>query len=633
MKRSIHFLLFILFISSINSEAQNVSDTIITKEYFGFDFWGINKTFWQDVYKQMEEDSIPFNLVGNDAVNWQRIEPEPPENGIHNYHWELLDTLVRSTFLAGKVFDLGIRPASNWGTIYPADSMEVCCGMSPILPDSLSHPEIWGMTAKQAWKEFVFNLVERYDGDQLGQADEDINTNMIKTLMIGNEPEAPGHFFAGYHYNPGGTVAALNEIFELVYDTAKFANPDIIIVRGKSNPGMIFDDKPDNIIAYSRRPSLFDSLQAEFEYGAHYYDMFAINYNDHYTSLSGYVNWLNNAMAAHGFSKPFLVGDARTNLFPRDNFFEEGSQTQEKIMPSIYSPADTFLIYPESENYESIKTQWQKDKVMQSIKKLVMASANNQYQISLQPVYVVADFDQAIPRRYMWMYGGFFDPYIYENTYSLAQAREPIYWAVKQLANDIMGANKQSQMLNLGANIYAFKYFKSSGNDPIVIWHENHFLIDSETNLLQRNQNILVDLSSVFASPYVRVKHFVNQVDDLGEAISIADDTVATTSVPINEFPILLYPSTTSSVSNYQKNENIFIVYPNPIGKTLYIQTPYRGAIDLELINTSGETLFKQEEFSNEGLAIEIPHLSEGIYILKIICETDRTVSMIKLIK
>jgi hypothetical protein len=511
----------------------------------------------------MASDSFPFALVGTDAVNWHKIEPNPPINGVHSYNWGAIDTIVYYTMLAGKKLDIGIRPLSNWGTVLPADSVPVsewAMVMSAIKPDSLSDTAAWGMTARQAWKEFIFNFVERYDGDADGNPGiPNINKSMIKTLTMGNEVEAPGHFFAGNDWDPRGTMAKYKEILQLAYDTAKYANPDIIIARGKSNPGHIFDDLPDDNTVYNRRKDFFDSINAGLDLGPDYFDVYTFNYNDNYTSLLGYSKWVKDRMQQRGFSKRFMVGDARTTLYPRDNFF-----VQDKIMPSIYSPADTFLTDTNSTDYTQLKKQWQKDKVQQSIRKLAVAAATGQYQISLQPVYVVRDFEQGPVRTYMWMYSGFFDPYVYESTGSLAYAREPLYWSLKMFANAVMGSSKQAVNLIPGGNIYAFKYINTQGTAPVVIWHENIMKTDAMTGKLQRNQDTVIDMSNYFTSPYVLIKKFYTEVDNYGMPVSQADTIVSVNSVPINEFPVMLYPSAIQELNEIHTGF-FFEVYPNPV--------------------------------------------------------------------
>ena len=612
--------------------AQWEADSLITPDYFGFDFWSSNKNFWAEVYLQMNNDNFPFGLVGSDAINWQKIEPEPPQNGQHDYNWGPLDTIMWYTQLAGKKLDLGIRPLSNWGTVMPADSSsDWAVDMSALLPDSLCPVDQWGMTAHQAWADFVYALVERYDGDSIGNPNTPyISSSLIKTLGIGNEIEAPGHFFDDslHQKYPGGSVEKLQEIFALAYDTAKLANPDIIILRGKSNPGYIFDDQPDTAEVYERRAALFDSLRKDFLLVSDFYDMLAINYNDHYNSLPGYAEWLRLNMQNAGIEKPLSVGDARTTLFPRDNFYlDNPQQAPFNIMPQIYDSSIVLLPDPSLPEYEALKAQWQKDKVMQSIKKLALAGASGQFQISLQPVYVPADFNLGSSRTYMWMYSGFFDPYIYESQQSLAPAREPLYWSAKMFAEEVMGANKQAEVLALGEHIHAYRYLKQDGPNPLIAWHEDPFRIDPNMGLLQRQQDTLFDMTAVFNTPYVLIKHFYTETDEDGMPIEVPDTIVAVSSVPLNEFPVILYPSEVSSTAHVEAPEELrFNCFPNPAKRHISLNTDIQEAFMLELTTAEGRILQQWHiDRPQPQTVLSLPELPAGLYFLRMECNGKTT--------
>ena len=613
-----------------NLIGQTARDSIITEDYFGFDFWGINKSLWIDVFMQMENDDFPFGLVGTDAINWQKIEPEHPENGIHKYHWEPVDTLMRIAQMAGKKFDIGLRPLSDWGTVLPASEVpyaDWALVMSPILPDELSDSEVWGMTARKAWQEFVFALVERYDGDSEGLPDIlEPGSSLIKTLTMGNEPEAPGHFFESEQLDPQGTVAAYKEIISLVYDTVKVANPNIIVARGKSNPGHIFDDMPDMTSVYDRRPAFFDSLSVDLQTAN--YDLYAINYNDHYTSLLGYVDWVREQMADNGYSRGFMVGDARCNLFPRDNFFT-GNR---KIMPSIYSEQDTFLHDPSSANYPILKKQWQRDKVQQTIKKLTIAAATGQSQISLQPVYLPSAFEQGDTRTYMWMYGGFFDPYVYENTNSLALAREPLYWSLKKFVQAVTGANKTAIAIDVGPNIYAYRYQKEGSDAPVVIWHEDIFEVDANTGLLKRNQEAVVDLSGVFSSSLVRMSRFFTEVDAAGLPLPVTDTVVDVHEVPLDEFPVMLYPESSVAAAFSSSTVPDISIFPNPAASTLFVQTKIQGQFTASFVNLKGQIVKKITLSGNGGvIAVDISDIPVGFWF--VLFEKDGALISRKVVK
>jgi hypothetical protein len=152
--------------------------------------------------------------------------------------------------------------------------------MSPPKEDAGSDITNWGMTAYQAWGDFVFNLVERYDGDGVSDA-PGIMRPAIKYLQLGNEPEAPGHFI-----QYGGTPERYARILAVMYEAAKRANPNTKVARGKSNPAHIFDDNPDETTLRARRADYLDFLSISLKLGKDHFDIFEINFNDHYTGFS-----------------------------------------------------------------------------------------------------------------------------------------------------------------------------------------------------------------------------------------------------------------------------------------------------------------------------------------------------------
>ena len=175
----------------------------------------------------MNEDAVGFGLVGF-GVSWEKIEPNAPRQDVHSYDWSALDELMRATAESGRVLDLEILCRTNWGTMVPYQNMdEECCDMSPPKEDADSDLAAWGMTAYQAWSDFVFNLVERYDGDGVNDA-PGVKQPVIKYLQLGNEPEAPSHFI-----KYGGSPERYDRMLAVMYESAKRANPQCLSRPGK----------------------------------------------------------------------------------------------------------------------------------------------------------------------------------------------------------------------------------------------------------------------------------------------------------------------------------------------------------------------------------------------------------------
>ncbi len=181
-------LLLALAFSPKNLAYSASQDGQINREFFGFVFWTRDVRFWRDVLNLMDEDAVGFGLVGL-GVGWEKIEPNPPRQGVHAYDWLALDPLIQVMIDSGRMLDFEVLSRNNWATVVPYRNMdEECCAMSPPKEDADSDVAGWGMTAYQAWGDFVFNLVERYDGDGVSDA-PGITRPAIKYLQLGNEPE------------------------------------------------------------------------------------------------------------------------------------------------------------------------------------------------------------------------------------------------------------------------------------------------------------------------------------------------------------------------------------------------------------------------------------------------------------
>ncbi len=596
-------------------------DTLITSQFFGFDFWTTDVDFWMETFEQLQEDSLQFGLVGVDNLTWNVVEPDPPDKGVHHYDWQVLDTAFRAVAEASQMLELTIRPVSDWGTIVPVDAMtgDACCWMSPIKKDADSDTEAWGMTAHEAWHSFVFNLVERYDGDGLDDA-PGIDRKVIRHLMLGNEPEAPGHFFLN-----GGSVGAYHQMLQATFDAAKTADPEILVVRGKSNFGNVFDDAPDSatVLAERNRAGFIDSLLKSLDAGGEHYDLFGINFNDHHTGLEHITNWLSSEMSQRAFANPFLVADARTTLFSRDNSDDSA------ILPPRY-PAEFMQILddPSHAEYSARKKVQQADEVRQSISKILWALATGQRAISLQPIIGPLDPEYSHgDKRYMWLYAGLFDPFVYETTGDLREAREPVYFAVKQLMDAVIGASSTVEKLQLGENVFAAKLTRRD-DDLLFLWHEDPFVLD-EAKLVRRHQEITVDVRGVFADELVRVRSFVTELDSENQPVFRESLLTPANAVPIDEMPLMVEPpalvsSVSSRAGTLPSQLTLYQNYPNPFNPTTKIQffLPRSGHVSLKIFNIAGQEVVSlvntRLSKGSHTYVFEAGELSIGVYFFQI---------------
>ncbi len=540
----------------------------ITRDFFGSDFWIYNPELWQEYIDLINQDSVGFGLIGS-AMSWDIIEPNPPVNGVHQYKWDFFDNLIRIGVSGGKVLDMNILIRSNWATVLPASEIdETCCDMSPPKDDADSDTLQWGMTAYEAYSNFIYNLTERYDGDGIDDA-PGISQSAIKFMQLGDEPDAPGHFI-----DNGGSPEKYNRMLELMYNAAKSANPDILIVRGKSNPGGIFDDAPDETTLKSRRSDYIDFISTNLEQGQNHFDIFAINFNDHYTGLIPFTNWLKAEMAKNGYTKDIMVGDARTSAWPRNN---DGGF---RIFPSRYPDGFSESISDTSNPMHLANGKlFHADEVSQSVKKILIALASGQQAISLQPAW-----GPVVHERMFWQDAGLLDSRVMEASKSMARARKPVYYATKQLIDALLGASSNIITHNLGDNVYAYQVSHPQKN-IFALWYEDQYDTD-EQEILKRGQSASLDFTSLVANSQLKVRRFVSELDLNLSPIYPQDTIVLASELVIGQTPVIVEVIENISakdkpaiVSTYSLLQN----QPNPFSQSTRINYKLDKATHIEI--------------------------------------------------
>ncbi len=562
----------------------------VTRDFFGFDFWAYDPALWQGFLDLLDEDSINFGLLGFN-VGWEMIEPDPPVQGVHKYNWERLDELMQIGVASGRVFDMNILIRSNWATVVAASEMdESCCDMSPPKDDADSDTLQWGMTAYQAYSDFIFNMVERYDADGTDDA-PNISHPAIKYLQLGDEPDATSHFI-----EYGGSPEIYGRMMEAMYLAAKRADTNMLVVRGKSNPGGIFDDDPSEQTLLSRRPDYLNFISANLRSNKDHFDIFAINYNDHYTGLIPFARWLKAEMAKNGYNKPIMVGDARTSAWPRNN--DGGFRLFPRRYPDGFAESITDTSNP---LHTANRKLFHADEARQSLRKLILALASGQQAISLQPVW-----GPPVHERMFWQDAGLLDSRVMVATKSLRQARKPVYFAAKQLMDALIGANSSVVTLGLGEDVYAFRVSRQ-GKNIFLLWHENQFDVDSQ-NLVRRWQTLSVDLSPYVSAAQLRVRRFVAELDSNRLPIYPQDTIVLADELLIDETPVMVEAYTTTSVwdaaAGLPNDFTLLQNHPNPFSESTIInyKLSIPGHVELRILDAMGQevrTLF--DEYKTEG--------------------------------
>ena len=163
---------------------------------------------------------VPVRWVNLADLEWKVIEPRPPVNRRHVYNWTDLDGAVKAWQRNGVHIMISMRFESRWATAPKTDREFVYLkGLAKALAlagaDYLPKPE-----CMQDLRDYIGNLVERYDGDGRG--------------------DMPGLLFPVLHYQVGneyynevywaGNEEEYGQLLREVSGAARLACPQIKIV-------------------------------------------------------------------------------------------------------------------------------------------------------------------------------------------------------------------------------------------------------------------------------------------------------------------------------------------------------------------------------------------------------------------
>jgi hypothetical protein len=210
-------------------------------------------------------------------LSWAAVEPT--DTTPEHYNWSGLDQSVINAVAEGIELVLTIGGQPSWAAVYP---------MGPV-------------TDTADIKEFVGALVERYDGDGIGDAP---GSPRVRYFELYNEPDNADVHHAqtgGWGYwghNGAGYAALLRELYPVV----KAASPGAQWVFGGlaldwfEEDGGVFDSHfLDDVLAACRGHSCFDVMNF------HYYPPFRPKWEPYGVDIIGKANYVRQKLAEYGF--------------------------------------------------------------------------------------------------------------------------------------------------------------------------------------------------------------------------------------------------------------------------------------------------------------------------------------------
>ncbi len=217
--------------------------------------------------------------------SWGTIEPNAPgADGQHTYDWTETDRVVAEWQAEGFQIQAYTNAKNTWAS-----------------STRLHHvPDLEYM---DDYEEFVFNLVERYDGD----GDRDMPGLRTPILHYTVVEEWTGYF--------EGTVEDYLRILTAAHRAIKRANPDALVGLVDFFLVDVFDGSPspEEIERRAAQDHFLRHPMSEVrELLAHpeLFDIVEIHSLGDYTELYPTAGWLRAEMQKNGYDKPIWVGDS-----------------------------------------------------------------------------------------------------------------------------------------------------------------------------------------------------------------------------------------------------------------------------------------------------------------------------------
>ncbi|MDP2647902.1 MAG: beta-galactosidase, partial [Candidatus Yanofskybacteria bacterium] len=382
------------------------------------------------------------------------------------------------------------------------------------------------------WKTFVKDVIERYDGD--GKNDmPGLSKNFVMDLQIENEP-ANSYY---WHYGEDdGKVAAqsLLELLKLSVEARDEADPSTRIIgpglvdpaylkRCTANPNHAPACKQTFFkrnVAFTREllkhPEYFDAIDV------HFFNYFKF---DPYFIRDG-ISWMREEMQRNGYQKPIysLEWTGSIMMMVRaeghsQEFADYFPYTAELGSVEAFGEMYKNLSVPENKKYRA----WFEEEQAREFPKLFTTMLAEGAE---RMVYVRFSDYTGLPDSWNSLWWNWQGIVRYEG--SVAEPiliKKPGYYTYQLLEQKLFGYDKIT-ILDLGNDIFAYKFTFKEGNPIIVAWTEG-----SPTT---------IDLSRFGASGNVTVTRIVTELDRSNNPVRTPPTDVPASAVLITDTPVFV---------------------------------------------------------------------------------------------
>ncbi len=462
------------------------------RERFGVDHLDVEMLPWIE--------AMGVSTSDHRGLSWGDVEPEAPVGGEHDYqglpedHWiheaiAMLEAADRELCLEFRVDDTewAIERDESITVTDPTSGLDEG-GLVRILPEHLD-----------GWRAAVVFLLETLP--------------VVHTLQVSNEPE-------NTWVDAEGFVEALCVAHEAVQQVNQEHGRDVQVLVGGFNMATLteqdeetiqelLDQYPDigddQTLHYAQKLHVATGVLAQ---GGDCFDVLSLHH-DHgatWENVDHVVGWFRERMQREGYDKPVWYDDMHNGYYPKRNdegWYESQDQALLDALESDPPDAEILALYNEA------TPSW------------LVRKASAAFTAGIERVFFSPGHD--MPTYYMaaWRYAGLTD----EDGQPKAA-----YHSAKLLVEKLDGFVRAERLEGL-SDAWVYRFEHADRGDVIVAWSE-------------AEGGTTVDLSAWLGGPQLQLTSIITQLDESGDPVVPAVESVPAEAVPLDEAPVFLEDET-----------------------------------------------------------------------------------------
>ncbi len=544
-------IIMIIIISTVKSREEHITSqnkiatsSAITKNEkrqfdFGIEYLKPAPDDLDKIIKEYSEIGATWTKFNGEEITWNHIEPEPPINGQHNYHWDDVDKAVKMAQNAGfKHLIVVLKSSAEWATerrkssglIERLNAAQSLVGTPPTNQENLEY-----------YKDYVRNFVERYDAD--GKNDMPGLLYPVLDYEVETEAQHKAYWL--------GTAEEYATVLRAAYGAIKEASPNAKVILAGVTFWDIFDDGPkseqeinrlvdglaDRYPRFDFRHNFGEDFRLQIDFISktlkekNYFDAVEFHLLSYYTSIPGTVKWLRDEMRKNGYEKPIYMGDAGAVYIPSSDkkgflsawstytlFSKPPYKNGDKLFKILKSKKDKYGL-----KYKDVDKWFKKEQASILVKSLVMAAGegikgSNWWTWKDIPALSLPVITNGVARS--WSLGGLIDN---DN-----KTKKPVFYAYKLLLEKI-GNFSTVEKISLNSDISSYK-FMVEGKPIYVMWYN----AKSPRKPNEQERGITINLSGMLTASQTKITRIITESEHVSPVTQTADPkNILLTETPI----------------------------------------------------------------------------------------------------